>query len=310
MTPAVLLAGILLRHSSGAAARPLIDSAVSIGRNLTNIAPGCTQDCCYDPDWWLNTRPAPIVTCLDGDSTGFDAEGLAQACNDGVFPGEDNCITTGTGATICGNQSGAKCNFVEATGSNVDASMMPCTTQEWNGQTFTVYDGVNIKGGNNEITWQCADSPQGGPAGTSACNQPNSQTYNNGASYAKTSGWNVGGSFETKAKLFDVITSGFTVTGGYSRSTTSTTTSSVTVTAKPGEHACVTKGTLVHHGWGTMFIESTHGSLLKDDCKKWKVDNWGTDAIITDENNPDYATAQAWGGEVKPCGYPLLSGAT
>ncbi len=51
-------------------------------------------------DWWRNTRPAPIVTCLDGDGTDFDAESLAMACNDEVFPGEDRCITTGTGATV------------------------------------------------------------------------------------------------------------------------------------------------------------------------------------------------------------------
>jgi len=44
------------------------------------------------------------------------------------------------------------------------------------------------------------------------------------------------------AEIFDVITTGFTATGGYTRSNTATTTSSVTVTANPGEHACVTKG--------------------------------------------------------------------
>ncbi len=31
--------------------------------------------------------------------------------------------------------------------------MLPCTTQDWNGQTFNVYDAVNIKAGNNEIKW-------------------------------------------------------------------------------------------------------------------------------------------------------------
>ncbi len=35
------------------------------------------------------------------------------------------------------------------------------------------------------------------------------------------------------AELFDIITAGFQVTGGYTQSTTKTTTSSVTVTANP-----------------------------------------------------------------------------
>jgi len=65
----------------------------------------------------------------------------------------------------------------------------------------------------------------------------------------------------------------------------------------------------VHHGWGTMTIESTNGILFNDACKKWTVDNWATDVIIDDVNNPDYTTAQQWGGEVKPCGYPLINGA-
>ena len=29
----------------------------------------------------------------------------------------------------------------------------PCTTNDWNGQTFTVYDQSNLVGGNNEIVW-------------------------------------------------------------------------------------------------------------------------------------------------------------
>ncbi len=45
----------------------------------------------------------------------------------------------------------------------------------------------------------CAEAPEGGPAGTQACNQPNSQTYNNGASYASTWGWNIGGQFKLEA---------------------------------------------------------------------------------------------------------------
>lgn len=66
----------------------------------------------------------------------------------------------------------------------------------------------------------------------------------------------------------------------------------------------------MHHAWGTLNVESINGILFNYKCKKWKVENFAADLIITNDNDPDYATAQSWGGEVKPCGYPLLSGAT
>jgi len=44
--------------------------------------------------------------------------------------------------------------------------------------------------------------------------------------------------------FFKIITLGLVSTNSYFEAKTSTSTSSVTVTAKPGEHACVTKGAL------------------------------------------------------------------
>lgn len=300
----------LLVVQGATAGRPLLFTGASFGRNLTAVAPGCSQSCCYNPTWWLDGVGPPEVTCLDGSNDpGFSVDDLLHACDVGQFSDNPNCIVSDcvghecVGIETCTPPS-ATCNYEEYPGDRLDPAMLPCTSIDFNGESQLVYSADNFKAGNNEIVWACADkdAPEGGAAGVSACG-PTGAEYTEGSTFTKGSGFSVGGGLT--ATLFGIVELG--VTGEYTQTTGRETTAGVTLAVDPGQHGCVTKGTLVHHTLGDLYVDAPD---MADGCKRWKIGNWAGDMVVSDVNNPDMATAAQWGVEVKPCGYPLMNGAT
>ncbi|KAA6424766.1 MAG: hypothetical protein FRX49_05433 [Trebouxia sp. A1-2] len=93
------------------------------------------------------------------------------------------------------------------------------------------------------------------------------------------------------------------LTAGYSQTYSKGTNAGVTVSVEDGQHGTVTAGTLVHHalGWWDVQLVAPY-----DGCTEYRVDNVAAD-LIAPSSDPNYVSD--FGVEVKPCGYPLLSGA-
>ncbi|DBA80482.1 TPA: hypothetical protein ACH3X2_007409 [Trebouxia sp. C0005] len=281
----------------GCEARPAVDlpeppTLNNAGRELKqdDNPPGPAQA------GWLEQQVAPSVTCTTGTANTVTAEALLQACQDGSI---------GASNTACGYLQGCtdtavnvkSCTYYENIGDY--SNSMPCSTNNFNGQTITVYDESNLKPNNDEVVWADASVPSNEPTGVQACNVPQGASYTLTATYSKSSSWNIG--IQLGAKIMSDYEA--KLTAGYSQTYSKGTNAGVTVSVEDGQHGTVTAGTLVHHalGWWDVQLVAPY-----DGCTEYRVDNVAAD-LIAPSSDPNYVSD--FGVEVKPCGYPLLSGA-
>ncbi|DBA72037.1 TPA: hypothetical protein ACH3X2_010773 [Trebouxia sp. C0005] len=249
--------------------------------------------CCYSPTWWLDQQLAPSVSCTDGTLTSDNTvDVLLQACEDGyigipcyqdICPPDDSYEVT--------------CEYFESTGDYT--GQPPCTTQEYQGSSITVYDPAQWQfAGNDEVVWGDVSPPTGSGIGEKTCYGPGG-TIGMTGSYSKTSSWNVG--IQLGSKIFQNIET--KLTAGFSQSYTEGTSATVSVDVPTNFHGTLTKGTLVHHSIGWWQVSVYDGPY--EGCNTFRVDNVASDLIMPQS---DYRFPIGFGTEVRPCGYPLLNG--
>ncbi|DBA74890.1 TPA: hypothetical protein ACH3X2_009222 [Trebouxia sp. C0005] len=302
--------GACLRPA-GATARPSDDlinppavETTSTGRHLTQspagpASAGCADagvSCCYSPTWWIEQQVSPSAKCTDGTfDSSITPEILLQACEDGTIGEFYTCY-----GESCGNYpyAGVICTYYENLGDYTGP--FPCTSNDFDGETITVYDSDWLIGGNDEVVWEDASVASNEPSGVSACDNAPAASYTFTATYSKSSSWNIG--IQLGAKIQGLYSAALTI--GFSQTFTSGANGAVTVDVATNQHGTITRGTLVHHtiGWWNVEVDISGGY---EGCTTYRIDNVASDLIMP-TSNPYFPTD--YSSEVKPCGYPLLNG--